>query len=205
MTDHEIILELHAKDQQNIQKFRRGEMKEKELVEKTKEISDEFMIFLETMGFLYRNAFDPHLYRACITLTLNLAQKDMEEVFKRYIEPADTTQIDPEHRAMISDKICILSGKKQIYGTQFLIQDSGKVIALPIENDKDVDKVRGELGLKPLKEYLEQIGGSGHEHKKDKHDDKHKVDANKFREKIKEKKNIENKEVSEVKDTKEAK
>lgn len=50
-------------------------------------------------------------------------------------------------------------GLKQIYGTRVFWDDAGKKWVLsPIEDQKDVDKKRAQVGLPPIKDYLKYFG-----------------------------------------------
>ncbi len=59
-----------------------------------------------------------------------------------------------QHLAYLTDRVLNSEGRKQIYGTQLRIVD-GKVVPKPIEEEADVDQRRADLGLVPLKDYLE--------------------------------------------------
>ncbi len=61
--------------------------------------------------------------------------------------------------AMLEDLVLVRRGSKQIYGTQVYWDKLTKKWKLsPIENEKDVDKRRAEVGLQPLKDYLKHFG-----------------------------------------------
>lgn len=60
--------------------------------------------------------------------------------------------------AYLIDRIRILEGKPQVYGTQYRIVN-GELEFLPIEDEANVDKRRKEMGLPPLSEYMKQIKG----------------------------------------------
>ena len=55
--------------------------------------------------------------------------------------------------ALLTDRVLIAQGKKQIYGTQADVRE-GKVIFSPIEDESNVDKRRKEMKLPPLDFYL---------------------------------------------------
>ncbi len=50
-----------------------------------------------------------------------------------------------QEQAYLTDRICVNSGKKQIYGTQF---------NSPIEDEKNVNEKRSKMGLSTIEEYL---------------------------------------------------
>jgi hypothetical protein len=55
--------------------------------------------------------------------------------------------------ALLTDKVLIAQGKKQIYGTQADVSE-GKVVFSPIEDETNVDKRREEMKMPPLDFYL---------------------------------------------------
>jgi hypothetical protein len=58
--------------------------------------------------------------------------------------------------AYLTDRVRVAERKKQIYGTQ-LIQEGGKLVPQPIEDEGHVDERRKEIGLQPLAEYLKFV------------------------------------------------
>lgn len=59
---------------------------------------------------------------------------------------------DPLHLAYLSDRIAVLEGKKQQYGTQFDWDDSGKMNPNPYDDLVKVNQRRKDLGLNTLEE-----------------------------------------------------
>jgi hypothetical protein len=57
--------------------------------------------------------------------------------------------------ALLEDRVLIRRGQKQIYGSQLECDSTGKKCwILPIEDERNVDKRRAEVGLQPLAEYV---------------------------------------------------
>ncbi|RZK15419.1 MAG: hypothetical protein EOO43_15130 [Flavobacterium sp.] len=61
--------------------------------------------------------------------------------------------ISGQQIALLTDKMLIKTGKKQIYGTQ-CDYVNGIAIANNIAHPENVDQRRKEMGLEPLKDYL---------------------------------------------------
>lgn len=59
--------------------------------------------------------------------------------------------------ALLTDRVLMLEGKPQIYGTQIKPFKDGKVEVWTIADEANVDKRRAEVGLGPLAEYLERL------------------------------------------------
>lgn len=63
------------------------------------------------------------------------------------------------HLALLEDRILMYQGKPQIYGSQIVLdQETGQWKLYDLENPDQVDERRKEVGLGPLKEYLDQMG-----------------------------------------------
>jgi hypothetical protein len=63
-------------------------------------------------------------------------------------------EVQPSNVALLTDRVLLAEGKKQIYGTQFEFTD-GKPMVLNLDDPANVDKRRAEVGLEPLEKYLE--------------------------------------------------
>lgn len=65
----------------------------------------------------------------------------------------------PESLALLEDRVLIRRGEKQLYGTQVACDPSGvKCHVLPIEDEKNVDIRRKQIGMRPLAVYLKSLG-----------------------------------------------
>jgi len=81
---------------------------------------------------------DPKFQRQCLDLMTKLPDGEVQK----------------DNLALLTDRVLLAEGKKQIYGTQLDITD-GKVVPLDLEDPENVDKRRAEVGLEPLAKYLE--------------------------------------------------
>ncbi len=69
--------------------------------------------------------------------------------------------------AYLEDRVRLGEGKSLLYGTQYRIdKDTDEMIVLPIEDEENVDQRRAEVGLPPLKEYIEMSNKKRREMKK---------------------------------------
>jgi len=59
--------------------------------------------------------------------------------------------------AILEDRVALRQGKRQIYGSQILLDPkTGNKYVQPIEDLENVDKRRSEVGLPTMNEYLQQ-------------------------------------------------
>jgi hypothetical protein len=58
--------------------------------------------------------------------------------------------------AYLTDRILVMRGEKQKYGTQ-ATWVNGKIVASPIEDEATVDERRKALGLEPMSLYLKRM------------------------------------------------
>jgi hypothetical protein len=79
---------------------------------------------------------------------------------KRYLEFIHEEyrkgDVPGEAVALLEDRTRVAEGKKQRYGTQMRLVD-GQIKIGPLEDEKNVDRRRRELGLPPLEEYIKQL------------------------------------------------
>lgn len=54
--------------------------------------------------------------------------------------------------AMLTDRVCVLEGRPQVYGTQYDWDENGEMSPCPIDNPEQVDELRERVGLIPLRE-----------------------------------------------------
>ncbi len=60
--------------------------------------------------------------------------------------------------ALLTDRIRVFKGQKQLYGTQVSISATGQKSFDPIEDEVNVNKRRAEIGLGSLEDYAKQFG-----------------------------------------------
>ncbi|HMN88831.1 MAG TPA: hypothetical protein PKD70_01280 [Saprospiraceae bacterium] len=72
-------------------------------------------------------------------------------------EAAKAGKAQPNHLAMLEDRVAMRQGNKQIYGSQVTRnQETGKWEVAPIRDPLQVDARRAEVGLGPLADYLKR-------------------------------------------------
>ncbi|WP_157816019.1 DUF6624 domain-containing protein [Spirosoma pollinicola] len=71
---------------------------------------------------------------------------------------ADQGEMQKTNMALLIDRIRVYKGQKQLYGTQVKMEANGQKAFDAIEDEKNVNKRRAEVGLGPLEEYAKQFG-----------------------------------------------
>ncbi|MNY15333.1 hypothetical protein D3C86_1485410 [compost metagenome] len=69
----------------------------------------------------------------------------------------DENNADPKNLAYLTDRIAVLEGKPQLYGTQFDWDEKGKLSPNPFDDVKQVDARRKAIGLNTLEEQTALI------------------------------------------------
>src|SRR5262249_30379594 len=82
---------------------------------------------------------DPKFQRQCLDLMTPLL-RDKE--------------VSPQDYAYLTDRVLLAEGEKQQYGTQLVVAGD-KFEPRPIQDAENIEKLRAEVGLPPLAEYLE--------------------------------------------------
>ena len=95
-----------------------------------------------------------------ISVFLIIQHSDLDKEFqnsqlKNVEEAVRKGDIKGPHYAYLFDRIMINSGKKQLYGTQFSYEDlsNGEVTLAPVEDIKNLNKRRREIGMMPIENY----------------------------------------------------
>jgi hypothetical protein len=73
------------------------------------------------------------------------------------LRAASRDEVAPAQLAMLEDRVRILSGLPQRYGTQFDWDAEGAMSPHPIEDPEKVDELRREAGLPPLAEKAREL------------------------------------------------
>jgi hypothetical protein len=83
---------------------------------------------------------DPSFQRQCLDLMTELPENEVSKANVAYL----------------TDRVYLKEGKKQIYGTQFVVRDD-EWVPLDIEDEDNVDARRAAVGMPPLSEYKEML------------------------------------------------
>lgn len=117
----------------------------------------EIGLFLDEKGWLAPQTIGDTGSMAIYAVLLNSPlefQGKYLPVMREAVEKGFAKKID---LAMLEDRYLTNQGKPQIYGTQLVRQKGGKMAPLPIEDEKNVDKRRHEVGLGTMAAYLKNF------------------------------------------------
>lgn len=81
---------------------------------------------------------DPGLQRRCLEL-LEVA--------------VDSNDADPQHYALLLDRVLMADGKPQIYGSQFVVGRDGDLEPWPVDDLAAVEERRRKLGFSPFTQH----------------------------------------------------
>jgi len=108
---------------------------------------------IEKYGWLGKSFVGP---RGNSTVFLVIQHADLatqEKYFPLMQKSVDEGESRPAELALLQDRILMRQGKKQIYGSQVVLNNTGGQEFYPIEDEKNVNVRRKKVGLQPLEEY----------------------------------------------------
>ncbi|SMO68866.1 DUF6624 domain-containing protein [Solitalea koreensis] len=113
---------------------------------------------IETYGWLGPNIVGKKgseaIFNTMIKAHPNLIRKCMPDILKA----VKVNIASPAQLAMFEDKLAVDMGQRQKYGSQVNYDEHGEWKVAPIEDEKNVDKRRAQVGLPALTEYLKTYG-----------------------------------------------
>lgn len=96
----------------------------------------------------------------CAWLIAQHADRDVEfqESSLRLMKDSPSSEKLDQDIALLTDRVLVNRGRKQLYGTQFYKGRDGKLKPRPIRDMKNLDKRRKEVGLGSFDEYKKLVG-----------------------------------------------
>ncbi len=131
-------------------------------IEKTRVIAKakgvELDSLIELHGWPRQNLVGQEQLRGAVMILTYSDTALQKKYLPEIINAVEYGELDGRYLATLTDKILISDGEKQLYGTQYLYNDSTENYEIaPIENEIDLDKRRLELGLDSMDVYLKRI------------------------------------------------
>lgn len=81
-----------------------------------------------------------------------------EKYYPMLLESARKGESSISDAAMLQDRILMRQGKKQIYGSQIVFDQTGAPVFYPIEDEENVNSRRADVGMMPIEEYAKHFG-----------------------------------------------
>lgn len=114
--------------------------------------------FLEKYGWLGKDEVGEN-GNLCLFLVIQHANLQTQEKYLPMMKAAvKKGKASGSNLAFLEDRIALRQGKKQIYGTQLYRDDGGSYYFAPIEDEKNVNKRRKEVGLGTIEERAKEFG-----------------------------------------------
>ena len=83
--------------------------------------------------------------------------KFQEMVLDSMVDEVSVANADGKSYAYLKDRVLVNGGQKQLYGTQVSYTEGFWIIPQPLQDSLRVDKRRSEVGLPPIRDYLNQM------------------------------------------------
>jgi hypothetical protein len=155
------ILQIDQKDRSTIMSVRKEFGSKSDTIKKLMKImtyNDSINLIkvtkiLDQYGWLGSNVVGYNGNTALFLVIQHSNKNIMEKYFPMMKDAVKKGNAEPELFALLVDRIEMLNGRPQIYGSQMQIID-GKRVLYKIIDEKNVNKRRAEVGLGSLEEYL---------------------------------------------------
>ena len=139
----------------------------KELKEKVKKIdqanTERLKTIIKKHSWLSKELVGKEGVGAAFLIIQHSPDTAFQESMLPYIEKSflNGDGISGQQVSLLTDRVLLINGKKQRYGTQYDVVD-GAIIFKPIKDEKDVDERRAKMQMPPLdfyKKMMEEIHG----------------------------------------------
>ncbi len=154
----ELVLMLED-DQEDLKRFRTGAFTLEQIRAKVKVRTIRLKKIIADAFPNIKNA-GVQAYTAALVLVLHSGDHDLMKYYLDEHEQQPENTVNQSDRAVLVDKLLILEGKLQRYGTQFVMKE-GKPEILPVEDPEHVNERQAFLGLNSLEDYVRSISNIG--------------------------------------------
>ena len=148
---------IYEKDQTAIREFKAGKISLDELRSINKKHTDFIADVIDKFGFPYKNTAFLKAYTGAFLVVQHSGNILLIEKVIRIFSEANDSQINRQDLAYLIDRLKVLKGLTQIYGTQYKVLQNNKIELLPIEDPSGINKRRKEMGMENLEDYLAKI------------------------------------------------
>ncbi|MEQ8435505.1 MAG: hypothetical protein RIA71_14830 [Oceanicaulis sp.] len=85
----------------------------------------------------------------------------MRDVHQRFEELLPEGEVAPDHYALLSDRLAVMDGRSQPYGSQFECVNGEQRLQTPIAEPETVDARRADVGLPTMAQYRAALPDCG--------------------------------------------
>jgi hypothetical protein len=116
---------------------------------------------ISTIGWIDSERFGPTAADAAFLLTQHSQDLSlMLAVLPHIKKEVEAGHLQGETYALLYDRLQLLLGRKQLYGTRVGKDAMGQPFVLPVEEPEKIDERRRKLGMVPLSEYVQIFGAT---------------------------------------------
>lgn len=140
-----------------------GDSKELKLLFRNMKVTDSLNLIaveaiIEKYGWLGYNTIGSQANTTLFMVIQHSNFKTQEKYLPIVREAVTNGQAKAHSLALLEDRVALLQGKKQIYGSQVSWNmKTNESFVAPLYDPDNVDKRRAEVGLPPLKDYLAEM------------------------------------------------
>ncbi|MCZ7649536.1 MAG: hypothetical protein M5U26_30470 [Planctomycetota bacterium] len=113
------------------------------------------MKLVQEVGWIDAERFGPEVSnQAFLLVQHSMNPRLMQAALPEIEKDTKAGSIDAQSFALLHDRLSLMLGGKQRFGTQIGANEQGEAVVLPLEDRAKVEQLRKEIGLFPLKDYL---------------------------------------------------
>lgn len=144
-------------DQKSIKDFKNGKMTKNELVIINSQNTEIVRQIISKIGFPRIELTSDKAYKAAVLTVLHSGDSKLLAESIASLGSLGNEKTYLNDLAYMTDKLCVINGKSQIYGTQYKIDNNNNIIFYEIENINELEDRRRNKGLSTLNEYKKMI------------------------------------------------
>lgn len=113
---------------------------------------------IKKYGWLNRSFVGPEGNITCFLVIQHSDSATQVKYFPLLFRSVQQGESPPSNLALLTDRILLHQGKKQLYGSQVVSDKDGNNVIYPIEDEKNVNKRRADFGMQPIEDYAKLFG-----------------------------------------------
>lgn len=147
------IESLRDTDQSSIRSYKLGNLSGRALERMNGKRAAVLKKIIAKHGFPFKTVSSKGAYRGAVLIVQHSGDTGFMEKVSLIFSAASDRQIDRSDLAYLIDRIKILKGLPQVYGTQYREARNGKIIFFEIEDERNANRRRKKMGMGTLARY----------------------------------------------------